>query len=206
MFGGRAIYHEGWMASTTPPASPWLMGLGKMPDVIDGYKWELYDLTKDYSQFNDLAATEPDRLRDLQQLFLIEAANNQVLPLDNSVAQRLASPRPSATAGRDEFVYSGQISGLPAGSAPSIMGRSYTITAEVEVPDGGGDGMLATLGGRFGGYGLYLLKGKPVFTTTSWRWSVSGGRARKRCLPASIQSSSTSPTTAAAPARVARVC
>jgi len=164
MFGDRALYHDGWIASTTPPAGPWLMGLGKLPDVIDGYNWELYDLSKDFSQFDDLAAKEPDKLRDLQQLFLVEAAKYQVLPLDNSVAARLTAPRPSATAGRDEFVYTGELSGLPAASAPDPLNRSYTITAEVEVPQGGGEGMLATLGGRFGGYGLYLLEGKPVFT------------------------------------------
>ena len=164
MFGDRALYHDGWIASTTPPAGPWLMGLGKLPDVIDGYTWELYDLSKDFSQFDDLAAKEPDKLRDLQQLFLVEAAKYQVLPLDNSVAARLVAPRPSATAGRDEFVYTGELSGLPAASAPDPLNRSYTITAEIEVPEGGGEGVLATLGGRFGGYGLYLLEGKPVFT------------------------------------------
>ncbi|CDM56342.1 arylsulfatase [Rhizobium favelukesii] len=164
MLGNRAIYHDGWIASTTPPAGPWLMGLGTLPDVIDGYNWELYNLNDDYSQFNDLAAKEPDKLRDMQQLFLVEAAKYQVLPLDNSVAARLLAPRPSATAGRNEFVYTSELSGLPAASAPSPLNRSYTLTADVEVPEGGGDGMLATLGGRFGGYGLYLIKGKPVFT------------------------------------------
>ena len=94
----------------------------------------------------------------------MEAAKYQVLPLDNSVAARLTAPRPSATAGRDEFVYTGELSGLPAASAPDPLNRSYTITAEIEVPQGGGEGVLATLGGRFGGYGLYLLQGKPVFT------------------------------------------
>ena len=63
MFGDRAIYHDGWIASTTPPAGPWLMGLGKLPNVLDGYNWELYDLTKDFSQFDDLAAKEPDKLQ-----------------------------------------------------------------------------------------------------------------------------------------------
>jgi len=164
MFGNRAIYHEGWIASTTPPAAPWLMGLGTLPDVVNGYNWELYDLTKDFSQFNDLAEKEPDKLREMQELFLVEAAQNQVFPLDNYVASRLIAPRPSATAGRDEFVYTGEISGLAAATAPNPLTRSFTITAEVEVPEGGAEGMLATLGGRFGGYGLYLLQGKPVFT------------------------------------------
>jgi arylsulfatase len=86
-----------------------------------------------------------------------------VFPLDNSVLPRVLAPRPSATAGRTVFTYSGEMAGLPPSDAPSILNRSYTITAEVEVPQGG-EGMIVTLGGRFGGYGLYLLKGKPVFT------------------------------------------
>jgi arylsulfatase A-like enzyme len=164
MFGNRAIYHDGWIAATTPPAPPWLMGLAKMPDVINGYKWELYNIAEDYSEANDLAATMPDELRQLQEIFLMEATKYNVFPLDNTVIQRLLTPRPSATAGRDVFTYSGETSGIDVSDAPSILNRSYTITAEVEVPPDGGDGMIATLGGRFGGYGLYLLKGKPVFT------------------------------------------
>ena len=164
MFGNRAIYHDGWIASTTPPAAPWLMGLGKMPDVVNGYKWELYNLAEDYSQANDLAAKMPDKLREMQELFLVEAAKYQVFPLDNDVLQRVLAPRPSYTAGRTEFTYSGELTGTPNSDAPNILARSYTITAEVEVPSGGGEGMIVTDGGRFGGYGLYLLKGKPVFT------------------------------------------
>jgi arylsulfatase len=163
MFGNRGIYHKGWYACTTPPAPPWLMGTAKMPDVLNGYKWELYNLTEDYSQANDLAAAQPDKLREMQELFLVEAARYQVFPLDNSILERILTPRPSATAGRNVFTYSGEMSGLPTSGAPSILNRSYTITAEIEVPAGGGDGMLVTTGGRFGGYGLYLLKGKPVF-------------------------------------------
>jgi arylsulfatase A-like enzyme len=164
MFGNRAIYHDGWIAATTPPAPPWLMGLAKMPDVINGYKWELYNIAEDYSEANDLAATMPDELRQLQEIFLMEATKYNVFPLDNTVIQRLLTPRPSATAGRDVFTYSGETSGIDVSDAPSILNRSYSITAEVEIPQNGGDGMIATLGGRFGGYGLYLLKGKPVFT------------------------------------------
>jgi arylsulfatase A-like enzyme len=164
MFGNRAIYHDGWIAATTPPAPPWLMGLAKMPNVVNGYNWELYNIAEDYSEANDLAAKMPDKLREMQELFLIEASKYNVFPLDNTVIQRLLTPRPSATAGRDVFTYSGVTSGLDVSDAPNILNRSYTITAEVEVAQGGGDGMLATLGGRFGGYGLYVLKGKPVFT------------------------------------------
>jgi hypothetical protein len=84
--------------------------------------------------------------------------------VDNDVLLRVLSPRPSPVAGKTVFTYSGEVSGMPSGSVPNILGKSYTITAEVEIPEGGAEGMLNTLGGRFGGYGLYLVKGKPVFT------------------------------------------
>jgi arylsulfatase A-like enzyme len=164
MFGNRAIYHDGWIAATTPPSPPWLMGLEKMPDVVNGYKWELYNIADDYSEYNDLAAKMPDKLREMQELFLVEASKYNVFPLDNSILPRLIAPRPSSTAGRNVFTYSGEMSGLDSASAPSIIAKNYTITAEVEIPQGGGEGMIVTDGGRFGGYGLYLLKGKPVFT------------------------------------------
>jgi arylsulfatase A-like enzyme len=164
MFANRAIYHDGWIAATTPPAAPWLMGTAKLPqDVINGYKWELYNLNEDYSEANDLAAKMPDKLREMQELFMVEATKYNVFPMDNSILPRLIAPRPSATAGRTVFTYSGEMSGLPDSDAPSLLNKSYTITAEVQIPQGGAEGMLATLGGRFGGYGLYLLKGKPVF-------------------------------------------
>jgi arylsulfatase A-like enzyme len=163
MFGNRAIYHEGWIAATTPPAPPWLLGLTKMPEVLNGYAWELYHIAQDYSENKDLAASMPQKLRELQETFLVEAQKYNVFPLDNSVAQRFIAPRPSASAGRDVFAYSGVLSGLDGAAAPNILNRSYTITAEVDIPQGGAEGMIVTLGGRFGGYGLYLLKGKPVF-------------------------------------------
>lgn len=163
MFGNRAIYHDGWIACTTPPAPPWLLGTAKMPDVINGYKWELYNIADDYSQNNDLAAKEPDKLREMQELFFVEASKYNVFPLDNAILERVLTPRPSATAGRSLFTYSGAVSGIDPSNAANILNKSYTIKAEVEVPDGGGDGMIATEGGAFGGYGLYLLKGKPVF-------------------------------------------
>ena len=164
MMGNRAIYHDGWIASTTPPQPPWLMGLAKMPDVVNGYGWELYNIAADFSQADDLAATNPDKLREMQELFLVEAAEHGVFPLDNSVLDRLLAPKPSYTAGRKLFTYGGQLSGLPNSDAPNILAKSYRITADIDVPADGGDGMIVTDGGRFGGYGLYLLKGKPVFT------------------------------------------
>ena len=163
MFANRGVFHEGWYANTTPPAPPWLLGTAELPaDVVNGYKWELYNLAEDFSQAKDLASRMPDKLRQMQEVFLVEATKYNVFPLDNSVLPRLVAPRPSATAGRTDFTYSGEVSGIPDSDAPSLLNRSYTITAEVEVAQGG-EGMIATLGGRFGGYGLYLLKGKPVF-------------------------------------------
>ncbi len=175
MFGNRAIYHDGWMACTPPPQPPWLLGTEAMPEVLNGYKWELYNIDEDYAQNNDLAARYPDKLRELQDLFLVEAQKYQVFPLDNSILPRLIAQRPSSTAGRSEFTYSGEMAGLPDGGVPSILAKSYSITADVEIPQGGAEGMLNTLGGRFGGYGLYLLKGKPVFTynllaVATFRW------------------------------------
>ena len=164
MFANRAIYHDGWVACTTPPAAPWLLGTVKLPeDVVNGYKWELYNIAEDYSESNDLSSKMPDKLKEMQERFLVEATKYNVFPLDNTVLERIITPRPSATAGRSVFTYSGLLPGLPPSDAPSILNRSYTISAEIEVPTGGAEGMINTLGGRFGGYGLYLLKGRPVF-------------------------------------------
>jgi len=164
MFGLRAIYHDGWIAATPPPAPVWMLGTVKLPEVVNGYDWELYNIAEDYSENNNLAAKNPDKLRELKELFLVEATKYNVFPLDNSILPRLVTPRPSATAGRTVFTYSGELAGLPVSDAPSVLNKSYTITADVEIPQGGSEGMIATLGGRFGGYGLYILKGKPVFT------------------------------------------
>ena len=182
MFGNRALYHDGWIAATVPPQPPWLMGTAKMPDLMTGYKWELYNIADDYSENNDLAAQHPDKLKELQGLFMDEARKYQVLPLDNSIMERGLAPRPSAIAGRTEFTYDHEVSGLPVGNAPNILTKSFSITAAVEVPAGGGEGVLVTEGGRFGGYGLYLLKGKPVFTYNflaleRFRWEGAGALA-----------------------------
>lgn len=164
MFANRAIYHDGWVACTTPPAAPWLLGTVKLPeDIVNGYKWELYNISEDYSESNDLSAKNPDKLKDMQERFLIEATKYNVFPLDNSVLERIITPRPSATAGRTMFTYSGLLPGIPPSDAPSILDKSYSISADIEVPQNGAEGMINTLGGRFGGYGLYLLKNKPVF-------------------------------------------
>jgi hypothetical protein len=112
----------------------------------------------------------PEKVKELQAVFDSEARKYNVLPLDNTTLLRWNTPRPSLTAGRNVFTYSGELSGVPASAAPSILNKSYTITAEVEIPQGGAEGMIVTEGGRFGGYGLFLSKGvagirsgKPVF-------------------------------------------
>ncbi len=176
-----------------------------MPDVND-YKWELYNISDDYSQANDLAAKMPDKLKEMQALFDQEAKKYNVFPLDNSQFQRAITPRPSATAGQTVFTYSGVMPGIPGGSAPNILNRSFTITAEVDVPEGGGDGMIVTEGGWSGGYGLYLLKGKPVFTynlLSSW---CRAGPANSRSRRASTRSCSTSRMTVPASPRAAPAC
>lgn len=159
MLGNRAIYDNGWVAATTPATRPWELSTATPPDVISGYNWELYNVDDDPTQFNDLASKMPDKLKQMQDLFYSEAKKYNVLPLDNSTLARWNTPRPNLTAGRTEFTYSGQLSGVPPSAAPSILNKSYTITAEVEIPEGGADGMIVTEGGRFGGYGLFLSKG-----------------------------------------------
>jgi len=163
MFGNRGIYHDGWYANTRPISPPWNLDATPNPDVINAYNWELYDLTKDWTQDNDLAASNPAKLKEMQELFMVEAAKYQVFPLDNSMAARMVTPRPSVIAGRNIFTYSGELTGIPMGDAPQLLATSYTIIAEVEVPQGGAEGVIATQGGRFGGWGFYLLKGKPVY-------------------------------------------
>ena len=161
MVSNRGIFQDGWFANTTPPHGPWILN-APLPSPTD-YKWELYNLNEDYSQYNDLAAKMPDKLKEMQKLFDHEAAKYNVLPLDNRSFARAIEPRPSSTAGRTVFTYTGVNPGIATANAPSILGKSYTITAEVEVPQGGGKGMIATVGGRWGGWGLYILNGKPVF-------------------------------------------
>lgn len=168
MFGSRAIYHDGWIASAPPITAPWDLSLAQPPsDVMNGFKWELYNTNEDWSQSNNLAAKMPDKLRDMQQLFMMEAAKYHVFPLDDTRLTRFISDKPSYTPGRNVYTYTGEIANVPFpgyGGAPNLIGRSYTITADVEIPQAGAEGVLVTDGGRFGGYGFYLLKGKPVFT------------------------------------------
>lgn len=162
MLGNRALYHDGWVAATTPPVAPWVAS-GHFPDVED-YAWELYHVDEDFSQSENVAASNPEKLRDLQERFLIEAATHNVLPLDNSKMERMdVSIRPSLTRGRSVFTYFAGQSRIPEGSAPDFKNKSFKIAADVIVPQTGASGVIATQGGRFGGWGLYMLDGKPTF-------------------------------------------
>jgi hypothetical protein len=163
MMADRALYHDGWIASTKVVRPPWDLTGPTNLDPANNVTWELYDLTKDWTQYDDVAAKYPDKLRELQDLFWVEANRNQVLPLDSSVVARLITPKPSLSAGRTEFVWTAPLTGTPNGDAPSILNASFTFVADVEIPQGGAEGMIVTQGGRFGGYGFYLVKGKPVF-------------------------------------------
>lgn len=137
--------------------------MGKVPP-IEGYQWELYNVEQDFSEANDLASKEPKKLRQLQDLFWAEAGKYNVLPLDNSRVERFdVSLRPSLTKGRTEFTYYPGMVRIPEGSAPYFKNKSYRITADVDIPAGGAEGVLMTQGGRFNGLGLYLLQGKPIF-------------------------------------------
>jgi arylsulfatase len=162
MMGDHAIYNDGWIASSKVMRPPWIV-FSPVSQDPGAYPWELYDLSKDWTQSNDLAAQNPKKVKELSDLFWKEAAKYQVLPLDASVATRLVQPRPNLTAGRNNFTWKGELTGTPYGDSPSILNTSYTFTADVEIPQGGAEGMIVTAGGRFGGYGFYLLKGRPVF-------------------------------------------
>jgi hypothetical protein len=136
---------------------------GKGHNDPASWPWELYDLSKDWTQYEDVAAKYPEKVKELDALFWQEAENKQVLPLNATTFTRLVEPRPSLAAGRTVFTYSGEMTATPNGDAPSVIATSYNFNAEIEIPEGGAEGMIVTQGGRFAGYGFYLLEGKPVF-------------------------------------------
>ncbi len=164
MMGVQGLYNDGWMLSAVPVRPPWDL-LGKaITDPASAFKFELYDVRHDWTQYTDVAAANPAKMKEMTDLMFAEFAKYQVLPLDASVATRMVTPRPSMSGGRKVFTYAGvPVTGQPRGTGPDLLDASYTITADIEVPQGGGDGMIVTDGGRFGGYGMYLMKGKPVF-------------------------------------------
>jgi arylsulfatase len=163
MMGQWALYDENWLLSTKVNRAPWEAFGAANPDPLNNQVFQLYDLTKSWNQAEDIAAENPDKVKEMRAKFLEEAKKYQVLPLDASVAARIVAPRPNITAGRTEFVYTQPMVGLPQGDSPFLLNASYTITAEVTVPKGGAEGMILTSGGRFAGYGFYLQEGKPTF-------------------------------------------
>ncbi len=163
MFGNRAIYHDGWVACTTPASVPWDVALSPV-DIIDGYAWELYHVAEDFSQANNLAAAQTDKLKELQSLFYSEAAKYNVLPLDNRKSERMdVSSRPSLTFGRTEFTYRSAVKRITEGAAPDLKNRSFTIAADVTITNEVVNGVLATQGGAFAGWALYVTDGRPAY-------------------------------------------
>jgi arylsulfatase A-like enzyme len=163
MMGQWALYDDGWLLSTKVNRAPWEAFGPANPDPLNNQVFQLYDLTKNFNQTEDVAAKHPEKVKELKEKFVAEARKHEVFPMDASVAARIVAPRPNITAGRTEFVYTRPMTGLPQGDSPMLLNSSYSITAEIEVPQGGAEGMIVTSGGRFAGYGFYLLKGKPVF-------------------------------------------
>ncbi len=163
IFGNRAIYHEGWFAGTVHRA-PWEF---KPRRPLTEDKWELYDTRNDFSLVNDLAARQPAKLKELQQLFLKEAVKHHVLPLDDRLLERLnaaTAGRPDLVAGRTSLrVYEG-MTGMSENVFINTKNRSHAITAEVEIPEGGARGVILAQAGRFGGWSLYVKDGKPAYT------------------------------------------
>ena len=163
MMGQWALYDDGWFLSTKVNRAPWEAFGAANSDPLNNQVLELFNLNTDFSQSENVAAKYPQKVKALKAKFIAEARKYQVFPLDASVAARIIAPRPNITAGRTEFVYTRPMTGLPQGDSPLLLNTSYTITADIEVPQGGAEGMILTSGGRFAGYGFYLLKGKPVF-------------------------------------------
>jgi len=149
------------VACTTPVRLPWQAATEKSPD---DFKWELYHVAEDFSEANNLAVANPAKLKELQGIFDREAKKYNVLPLDASFAARVdVSIRPSLTRGRTTFTYYPGTIRVPEGTAPNVRNKDWTVTADVEIPEGGAEGVLVTQGGRFGGWGLILMDGKPQF-------------------------------------------
>jgi arylsulfatase A-like enzyme len=161
MFGNRALYHDGWIATCRHGRLPW-QNMGSADFALD--VWELYNIEEDFSEYVNLAAKEPQRLKELQDLFYAEAGRFNVLPLDDRFVERAdPSLRPSLIAGRTDFTYFPGAIRIAESCSPNIKNKSHTITAYVEFPKGGADGVLVAAGGIAGGYALYVKNGKPSY-------------------------------------------
>jgi len=163
MFGNRGIYYKGWSA-VTKHRTPWEMVGGTVP-AFDDDVWELYDGNSDFSQSRNLAAENPEKLHELQRLWLIEAVKYNVLPIDDRTADRLnpeIAGRPTLIHGNSQLLFAG-MGRLSENSVVSIKNKSFSVTAEVEVPEKGAAGVVIAQGGRFGGWSLYFVAGKATF-------------------------------------------
>src|SRR5262245_50151177 len=161
MFGNRGIYHKGWTA-VTKHRTPWDTGKLKTIAFNDDV-WELYDTTKDWSQARDLSKEHPDMLHKLQQLWLIEAVKYNVLPLDDRFAERGDSRiagRPELISGHRQIVF-GAMTRVPSLAMITFQNKSFAVTAEIQVPKSGAEGVIVALGGVTGGWSLYAKNGKP---------------------------------------------
>lgn len=161
MLGSQGIYHDGWLANTTPAHLPWKRE--QKETAPTDYAWELYDLEHDFAQTRNVAAQHPDKLKELQALFWSEAQRNQVLPLDPrlNMARFLAGehpPRPQS----DRYVYWGRNISLPAATAAPLLHNSFSLSADLVLPESGGDGVIVALGSKFGGWSFYLKDRRPV--------------------------------------------
>jgi arylsulfatase len=178
MFGNRGIYHEGWFARTIHRA-PWEQKARRALD--DNSAWELYDTRTDFSLVNDLSAKHPDKLKELQALFLAEASKNHALPIDDRVFERVNAElvgRPDLMAGRTSITLAEGMTGMTENVFLNIKNKSKTITAEIDVPEGrDANGIIMVQGGRFGGWALYVKDGIPAYDYNFLgleRFTVSG--------------------------------
>jgi arylsulfatase A-like enzyme len=160
MMGNHAIYHQGWLASTTPVNLPWKRGNGSV--LPNQYKWELYDLRKDFSQAHDLAAMQSAKLKEMQALFRKEAERNQVFPLDDRMTLARFQAAESQRPHRSTYSYWGAGISIPSVNAAPLLARSFRITADIEVAKEPATGVLVALGSKFGGWSFYLKEGRPV--------------------------------------------
>ncbi|MBE9224553.1 sulfatase-like hydrolase/transferase [Phormidium sp. LEGE 05292] len=164
MFGNRGIYYKGWSA-ITKHRTPWVM-VGQKMVPFDEDVWELYDGSKDWSQAHDLSKQMPEKLRELQRQFLIEAVKYNVLPLDDRQTERIdptTAGRPSLVHGNSQIFFAG-MGRLSENSVINIKNKSFSITAEIEVKDKPANGVIVAQGGRFGGWSVYAKDGKLKFT------------------------------------------
>jgi arylsulfatase len=163
MFGNRGIYHRGWSA-VTKHKTPWLL-VDPTMRPFDADAWELYDGNSDFSQARNLAAEQPEMLARLQRLWLIEATKYNVLPMDDRTGERLnpdLAGRPTLIRGDSQLFFPG-MGRLSENSVISIKNKSFSVTAEVVVPEGGVEGVIIAQGGRFGGWAVYTKNGKAKF-------------------------------------------